>query len=274
MKKYNLGIIGCGNMSQAILKALSSDAVSYLLKRNGIRLCVRVSDRDTNKLDAIRGKNIETLSDNADLVSLSDYVLLAIKPQIAQDALKGLDFSNKVVMSIMAGVNLARLKDLTGGATEKLVRIMPNLNAKTGQSVNAYCCKGIDEDEEEIVINILGSFGKYYKVNENKMNSITGISGSGPAFVFMFINAFIEKAISCGFNPETAKDMVLQTIQGCVETVRFESGNLSKLVESVCSKGGTTIEGVNFLREVNFEASVREAISRAEKRSEELESSL
>lgn len=274
MKKYNLGIIGCGNMSSAIIRAITGDAVSYLLKQNGIKFDVFVSDADKAKLDAIRTAKIATFADNAELVAVSNIIILAVKPQAAAEALKGIDFSGKIVISIMAGTNLKALKALLGGSTDKIVRVMPNLNAKVCQSVNAYCCSGLNEEEEETVVNILGSFGQYFKVHESKMNAITGISGSGPAFVFMFINSFIEKAVDYGFDRQTAKEIALQTICGCAETIRYNEGSISDLVASVCSKGGTTIEGVKYLREKDFENTVKEAIMKSEKRSEELESGL
>ncbi len=274
MKRYSLGIIGCGNMAKAILRALVSETVVYLMKQNGIRISLSVSDTDNEKFDDIDCRRITTYTDNSELVAASDIVLLAVKPQAAQTALDGIDFGDKIVMSIMAGVNLKRLKSMISGAVNKFVRVMPNLNARYGCSVNAYCCDGLSEEEEEVVLNILGAFGRAYKVDECFMNSVTGISGSGPAFCFMFIDAFIQKAVSCGFGREVSKELVLDTLYGCLENVRNYDGDISELVDSVCSKGGTTIEGVNYLKKADFENAVKQAITKSEKRSEELEKNI
>ncbi len=271
MKRYSLGVIGCGNMAKAILRALNSETVIYLMKQNGIRISLSVSDTDAEKFIDLNCREITTYTDNALLVEASDIVLLAVKPQAAQAALNGIDFSGKLVMSIMAGVTLKRLKSLMTTPADRLVRIMPNLNARYGCSVNAYCGEGLNDSDEEVVLNILGAFGRAYKVDECFMNSITGISGSGPAFAFMFIDAFIQKAISCGFKADVSKELVLDTIYGCLENVRNYEGNIGELIDSVCSKGGTTIEGVNHLKANNFEDLVKQAITKSEKRSEELE---
>ena len=271
MKKFNLGIIGCGNMASAIIRALTADTTKHFMRTNGIRLFVSVSDPDMEKLDAVRSSDVKTYTDNRELVNSSDIVLLAVKPQIAENVMNGLEFGGKIVMSIMAGVTLSRLKEYTHGACEKLVRVMPNLNAKIGYSVNAYCYEGLTDDEHELIVAVLSRFGEYYKVREDMMSAVTGISGSGPAFVFMFIDAFIKKGIECGFTPEAAKELVLATMLGCVENVRAYDSDLATLVDSVCSKGGTTIEGVDHLKSCAFEDTVKEAIDRAIKRSVELE---
>lgn len=274
MKKCVLGIIGCGNMAKAIVRSLTSDVFKSTMRESGVKFSVVVSDNDIKKLDEVRECASQTFTDNAELVACSDYIISAVKPQAAEAALKGLSFENKVFMSIMAGISMARLKSLVGGTTDKLVRIMPNLNAKIGYSVNCYCFEGLSEEEERTVESILGSFGEYYKIRESMMNAVTGLCGSGPAFVFMFADAFIKKGIECGFSSEAARELAFATILGSIENLRSYEGETDALVDSVCSKAGTTIEGVSYLRDNNFEDVVREAIERAIKRSEALEKSL
>ncbi len=274
MKKCVLGIIGCGNMAKAILRSLSSDVFKHAMRANGIKFSVAVSDCDVNKLDEVREYVSETFTDNAELVSCSDYIISAVKPQTAESVLKDLDFENKVFISIMAGITIRRLKSFTGNTTDKIVRVMPNLNAKVGYSVNCYCVDGLSDEEEKNVEYILGSFGEYYKIRESMMNSVTGLCGSGPAFVFMFADAFVKKGIECGFSADAARELAFATILGSMENIRAFDGEISSLAESVCSKAGTTIEGVNYLKEMNFEDTVKEAIDRAVKRSEALEKSI
>lgn len=274
MKKCVLGIIGCGNMSKAIIRSVTSDAFKQAMRTNGIKFSVAVSDCEISKLDEIREYASDTFTDNSDLVACSDYIISAVKPQAAESALKGLNFESKVAMSVMAGITLERFKDFIGNTTEKVVRIMPNLNAKIGYSVNCYCHEGLEDEEERTVEYILSAFGEYYKIRESMMNSVTGLCGSGPAFVFMFADAFVKKGVECGFSIEAARELAFATILGSVENVRAFDGHITDLVASVCSKAGTTIEGVEYLKTSKFEDIVKEAIDRAIKRSEVLERSL
>ncbi|MCI8435493.1 MAG: pyrroline-5-carboxylate reductase [Clostridia bacterium] len=267
MKKYKLGFIGCGNMAQAILRSLSSPAVQAALKSNGLRFIPAASDMDEAKVAAVSG--VTYYADNAALTAESDFIFLAVKPQMAAAAVQGVDFGGKPVVSIMAGVNLAQLHTLTG--SDKLVRVMPNLNARIGNSYNAYCTQGLDEDEETVVTCVLGAFGETARVDETQMNAITGITGSGPAFVFQFMKAFCEAGVRQGFDAATAKRMALATIIGSAYHVEATDFDLGDMVDAVCSKGGTTIQGVDYLKSVHFEENVVEAIERAIRRAEEME---
>lgn len=269
MKKYKIGFIGCGNMAQAIIKSLTSDTVVSILKDNGLRFEIRAADTAGVKLDAFPSGTVAACASNGELVEGSDIVFLSIKPQTAAEALQGLSLKEKIVISIMAGVNLGRLSALTGA--RRLVRVMPNLNARIGSSFNAYCPQGLDGEEEDVVVNILSAFGETARVREDQMNAITGITGSGPAYVFLFIKAFMDTAIKAGFDRAAAKKMALAAVVGSaynVESCDYDPGDM---VDAVCSKGGTTIEGVSFLKEKAFTETVEEAIERAIRRSEEME---
>jgi pyrroline-5-carboxylate reductase len=276
MKTFNLGVIGCGNMARAIIGRLASGGMDGFLKREGARLLISVSDSDADQLKKIedRGyKNVTTLLDNAALVKASDFVLLAVKPQSFADAVKYLNFTDKTLISIMAGVSVNKLCAVT--AAQKIVRVMPNLNAQIGESFNAYCPRGLSESEEAFVNALLGGFGAAVKVEERMLNAVTGVAGSGPAFVFMFIDAFISAAEGYGFSPFEARQAALTTIIGSARHIeRSPDADIGALINSVCSKGGTTIEGVNFLRESDFESTVKTAIDRAVRRAGELERNL
>ena len=139
---------------------------------------------------------------------------------------------------------------------------------------------GLNNCEARLVENILASFGEAREVDEKIMNATTGIGGSGPAFAFMFVEAFYNAALNYGVSYDVALEMAILTIRGSVDLIENtyqsngkyipEKANIDELVQSVCSKGGTTIEGVNYLNEKNFEDIVIEAIKRAVARAEEM----
>ena len=272
MKKYSVGFIGYGNMAQAITYALSSDISNRMLKSFGYKIKIAVSDPDVEKLKTAPERFART-TDNQSLIEACDIIFLAVKPQVAKSVLEGLDFTNKIVFSIMASVPICVINNLTGNKAKAIVRVMPNLNARVGASYTTFCTNG-DEEIIRIAVALLSSFGQVKQIREEQMNISTGISGSGPAFVFKFINAFYKNAVKNGINKKTALEMALGTIIGSVNTVYARIDNddvvLDELVDSVCSKGGTTIQGVNYLDESNFEDVVSTAIDKAIARAEEM----
>lgn len=266
--KIKVAFIGCGNMARAVISSMTNPSSVAALKANGKVFNIIAADRDEAKLMPLKGGCDVTL-DRAQAVSLSDYVFLAVKPQDAQDALNGLDLCGKTVISIMAGVTIAKLKTLTG--SDKIVRVMPNLNACVGESFNAFTTVGIEDGEPlQTVLEILGSFGSFCRVDESEMDAVTGITGSGPAFVFMAIKAFYDEALSRGFDAETAKSMAVQTFIGSALTAERAADGLDALISSVCSKGGTTIAGVEYLNDNKFEDVLRGAINKSIERSVEM----
>ena len=188
MKKYAIGFIGYGNMAQAIVSALADDTSKVLIKNSGFKFDIAVSDTDVNKLADLPKKVFGT-TDNAALVEACDVIVLAVKPQQAEQAIQGIDFGGKIVISIMASVTVEAIKTLTGNTADKIARVMPNLNARIGSAYSAYCTQGLDKDEKWLVQTILSVVGEARELSENQMNTATGLCGSGPAFVFKFIDA-------------------------------------------------------------------------------------
>lgn len=279
MKKYTVGFIGYGNMAQAIVAGLTDKLSVCLMKTAGFKLKIAVSDPDAEKLEK-SPKCVAVTSDNVALVDSCEVIVLAIKPQIAVETLRNIDFSGKIVVSIMAGVSTTELRKLTGRTTDKIVRVMPNINAKVGSAYSTYCTTGLNNGEARLIENILFSFGDAREIDERFMNATTGIGGSGPAFVFMFVEALYKAALEYGIPCDVALEMAVYTIRGSAnlieatydhgdESIR-EGADLSKLLEAVCSKGGTTIEGVKYLNENRFEDITIEAIKRTIARAEEM----
>lgn len=273
MKKYSVGFIGYGNMAQAITSALSTPVCAQMLKNYGYKIKIAVSDSDVEKL-ALAPESFARTTDNKSLVEVCDIIFIAVKPQVAKTVLEGLDFTDKIVFSIMASVQINALNEITGNKAKAIVRVMPNLNARIGSAYTTFCVENGDEEISRLAVALLSSFGDVKQLTENQMNVSTGISGSGPAFVFKFINAFYKNAVKNGISNKVALEMALGTIIGSASTVlaQSESGevDIDTLVNSVCSKGGTTIQGVNYLDENDFENVVSGAIDKAIARAEEM----
>ncbi len=266
--KIKIAFIGGGNMAHAIVSSMVDPASRAVLKNNGDVLEIIVADPEEAQL--MRFKSIcAVTTDNAAAASASDYVFLCVKPQCATNAIEPIRplLSDKTVISIMAGVSLDKLSELTGAS--RIVRVMPNLNARVGESCSVYSMRGDGINEREVQA-MLGCFGTFSRADESMFDAATGISGSGPAFVFAAIKAFYDEAVAQGFDKAAAKDMVVQTFLGSVLTFEKSSEDISALISSVCSKGGTTIEGVTHLSDNGFEDILRTAISKAVARSVEL----
>ena len=266
-KQYKLGVIGCGFMASAILRgAVLSDFIKA--KR------IIVSDTSIEKLENMGQELGVTVSDsNRYVAENSEYILFAIKPQtfpeVAQD-LKGI--CPEKVISIMAGVKKARIKNSLGVGIIKVARCMPNLPCSVGSGMMAVDMSDFnsDTDDTEFISKLFNCMGEVLSTGESKLDAVTGISGSGPAYVFMFIDSLIDAGIEQGLTKDEAKLLAVQTVIGGADMVVHSQKPLSELIMSVCSKGGTTIEAVKVLEENNFRGIISDAVSACVKRSEEL----
>lgn len=273
MKNNNIriGFIGCGNMARAIIDGLVANGYCDII----------ASDISQSQLDMANDVCKKVMS-NQDVIDNSDYVILSIKPQMAAEALNGLDFSKAgvVPISIMAGITIDKIMAMT--SSDRAVRVMPNLNAMVKMSYNAFCTHNLTMEQESAVTNILSSFGSCDKFVESEINAVTGIAGSGPAYVFMFFKGLIEQSKEQGLELKSAVNMVKTLLIGSATTISntLLSGDvvdfngaidaIDNKVDSVCSKGGTTIEGVNHLNANDFVCVVSQAANKAIKRAEEL----
>lgn len=251
MKKCKVGFIGYGNMARAIADSLrSNDDITEIF----------ASDIS---LPASEGR-IAVLADNASVVRRADYVFLSVKPQSAAEAFAGLDFGGKIVISIMAGKSLADIEALCNNAT-KIVRVMPNLCARVKKAVNAYCTKGLTADEEETVAVFLNSFGLAAALDESYFDTITGLTGSSPAYSFRYAKALVECGIKHGLPFEQSKELVLYCVSACMDVLRSANSveEMQTTIDNVCSKGGTTIEGIYRLDAGNFDEVVISAVDAA-----------
>ena len=182
-----------------------------------------------------------------------------------------LPISEKII-SIMAGIKKNAIKNSFGLSAVKVARCMPNLPCSIGSGVIGVDMSDFNNniDDVEFISNVFNCIGTVLSIDESKMDAVTAISGSGPAYVFMFIESLVDAGVKYGLSRNEAKILAVQTLIGSAEMVERDEQPISELIGQVCSKGGTTIEAVKSLEDNNFRKVIEDAVSACVKRSKEL----
>lgn len=262
-----LGFIGCGNMAKAIIggiinakMAAPADIVASDVYRPGLEA-------------AQKEFGIKTSSDNSEIVDASDVIFLAVKPQVLPDVLQQISPNvthEKLVVSIAAGQTIAALEKGLG-KTAKIVRLMPNTPALANAGMTGACRNALVADAEmDFVIGLLTGFGRAEVVPEKLMDVVTGVSGSGPAYVFLFIEALADAGVLEGLPRAQAYTFAAQTVLGSAKMVLDTAKHPGVLKDMVCSPAGTTIEAVASLERHGLRSAVIEAVRTATNRSRSL----
>ncbi|HEX9601615.1 MAG TPA: pyrroline-5-carboxylate reductase [Mariniflexile sp.] len=260
-------VIGAGNMGLTYAEGMSK---SRLLKKKNIM----VLDKSEEKLEELHQiSHFDAFSELEDCVPQADIIFIAVKPYHAESvfkAIKPLVQPQQILVSIMAGVSIASIKEITG--LNKIVRAMPNLPAQIGKGLTSYVISPeVSRIEMLTVESLLDTTGKSMRVsNENFIDASTGISGSGPAYVFYFMQSMMEAALQMGFSKNDSTVLVSQTFTGAVEL--FNQSNLSpnSWMEKVASKGGTTRAALDSMQDNNVNELIKEAAFAAFNRAVEL----
>lgn len=259
--KYRLGIIGCGTMASAVLRgALKSGVITPSE--------VIVSCRHTEKLQAFAAMGIAVASDNAVVGNESEYVLFGVKPQQFQEVSLSCGSPQKVI-SIMAGLRGEKIRNAFPNAP-KVARCMPNLPCVIGEGVTAIDLSDFSREEGEFLCDLLRGTGKVVVTAEEKLDAVTGISGSGPAYVYLFLQSLISAGIQQGLTEQEARSLAFQTVKGGTALAEQSEKPIFELIQAVCSKGGTTIEAMRSFESDDFSGSVSRAVEACVKRSKEL----
>ncbi len=257
---------GCGQMGGAILKGVLDAGV---VKNENIL----VYDASAERLTQLEKEGVPVEGAPAAALEQGELIILGIKPQvfslIKENLYKMISKKPKVIVSIMAGVTLDMLKkDL--GSQHTYIRTMPNLPLAIGQGATAISHEGVPAEIVQEVDDIFKSVGVVAHVSEGQMNAVTGVSGSGPAWAFEFIEGWIRGGVLAGLPRKQSEDLIFQTLEGCVTYLKESKQGTSDLTASVCSPGGTTIAGVLELEKGNFRSTIMKAVLASAKRSEEL----
>ena len=253
-----LGFVGCGNMAQAMLKGILAKG---LYKADEII----VSRRTKEALDALHEElGVQTTTDNKEVAEKADVLVLAIKPYQFADVIPEIApvcKENALVISIAAGQTIANIEKLFG-KTMKIVRTMPNTPALVLAGATGMCFHpSVAKEEREMAITIFESFGVVAEVSENMIDTVIGVSGSSPAYVFMFIEAMADAAVADGMPRAMAYELAAQTVYGSAKMVLETGKHPAELKDMVCSPAGTTIQAVKTLEEQGFRSALMEAMA-------------
>jgi len=215
----------------------------------------------------------ETTDSNADVLARAKVIFLAFKPHQlgeATESVRDQFDESHLVISILAGVRLAKLDTACGGRA-RLVRVMPNTPALVGEGACGYALgQAATTEDGELVKRLLSAVGVAYEVNESLIDAVTGLSGSGPAYGYMIIEALSDGGVAAGLPRDISTRLAAQTMLGAAKMVLETGKHPGELKDMVCSPGGTTIEGVHELEEGGVRSALINAVRAATERAVEL----
>lgn len=262
-----LGFIGAGRMAQALARGIAKNAVPGSAEVNYFD----PHDEAARIFESLHPDAVRQ-SSAALLCGKSNVILLAVKPQVMASVLEELKpvvDGHHLVISVAAGVSLATLAGSL--PTKRLIRVMPNTPCLIGQGISAIACgPEVEEFDRAIATSLFAAAGKTVDVAEYQMDAVTGLSGSGPAYVFSFIEALIDGGVLAGLPHEIAMNLAIQTVRGSTELLAETGKSPADLRSEVTSPGGTTLAGLAVLEERGFRHTVMNAIVAATRRATEL----
>ncbi len=266
--------IGAGNMARSLIAGLLQESSS----QDGSTHRIRVSDPSESQLAGITENwaAINSYANNAEAIEGADVVVLAVKPQIMQMVCEPLQekfkAQNPLVISIAAGINLENLEQWLGGHSPAIVRCMPNTPSLVQSGMTGlYANEQVSEEQRNLAESIMRAVGStLWLENEDLMDTVTAVSGSGPAYFFLVMEAMQDAAQKMGLNAEDARLLVLQTAFGAAKLALESSDDASVLRQRVTSKGGTTEAALKKLVDGGLPSIFEEALVAAAIRSKEL----
>lgn len=253
------GFIGAGNMGGALCQAVSK----VTEKKN-----IFISDYDAKKAEelaqtlGINSCNNEFIAENC------DFIVLGVKPQVMEGVLGGISDTLKertspfTLISMAAGLSTDTIKKYSGG-DYPVIRIMPNTPARFGEGMILYTVNGAEDIYVEEFKRAFSASGRLDNISENLIDAASAVSGCGPAFAFMFMDALADGGVQCGLPYDKALLYAAQTLLGAAKTVLESGEHPEALKTAVCSPGGTTIEGVHALEQGAFRATSMNAVKQA-----------
>lgn len=248
-----IGFIGAGNMGSALAKAASlcKDAAIYIY------------DKDEARAKALACDLHGSFADAKEIAASCDFIFLGVKPNILPFALAEIKESLKkdaVLVSMAAGVSISKIEGLFE-SNPPIIRIMPNTPVAVGAGMILWCKNRlVTEKKAEEFLCAMANAGTFDKIDEDKIDAASAISGCGPAFVYMFIEALADGGVQCGLPRAAAQKYAAATLFGAAKLALESGKHPGELKDAVCSPGGSTIEGVHALEEGAFRATVSDAV--------------
>ncbi len=261
-----IGFIGAGKMGAILIRSILK---KRLVPPKNLWICDKFTEKIT--LWEKEGANVfvmvEPVAKNADVL------FLAVKPQdilgVLED-LKGRVRCHQLIVSLVAGVTTSLLSRKLGNEIS-LIRIMPNTPALLGEGITAISCTArVNPEQRALLKMIMATIGEVVEVPESQQNAVTGLSGSGPAYIYTVIQGLIKGGVKAGLSPELAFRLATQTTFGAARMAKESGSSLEELRQAVTSPGGTTIEGLKVLNEGRLEECLTEAVVKATRRAKEL----
>ena len=267
MLKERIGFIGGGKMAEALAKGIINASLSSVDK-------IIASDVDKKRCQILeKDTGIKTTQENKKVTSGSDIIILAVKPNIIGGILKELknDITPKhLVVSIAAGIPLDFIESALNKGC-RVVRVMPNTPCLVGETAAGYALgKAATRDDGELVGEILNAVGKSYLLEEKHLDAVTGLSGSGPAFVYTVIEALSDGGVKMGLPRDISTKLAAQTVLGSAKMVLESGMHTGELRDFVTSPGGTTIAGLHALEKGSIRNALIDAVETATKKSKRL----
>ena len=256
------GFIGCGNMGSSLVRALHNATTD-----------IAVADF-SEKSKAFAEELGITHTDNETLVADCDRIFLAVKPHILSSCLAPLKemlaFKKPLIISMAAGLTTQRIEQLAGGNIA-VIRIMPNTPVAVGQGMTQYCCNALVTPEQEAsFLEDMRFSGRLDKLEERLIDAASALSGCGPAYMYMFLEALADGAVACGIPRAKAMEYAAATMIGAASMVLTTSQHPGALKDAVCSPGGSTIAGVRALEQHGFRGAVMDCVAAAYEKNQKL----
>ena len=266
MIKEKIGFVGAGSMAEALINGVLTKGI---IDSNNIY----ISDINQSRLDKLTAEyKVNATSNNEELIKQVDYIILAVKPQGIKQVLAeiGPRISDKQkVFSIAAGIETKQIEEYLNQVP--VVRLMPNTPALIGEAAIAYSLgEYANQQETKLVESIFSVVGEVLKVKENLMDAVTGLSGSGPAYIYLIIEALSDAGVNMGLPREKSTKLTLQTIIGAAKMVKESDLHPGELKDMVTSPGGTTIKGLQQLEESGLRGILYQTVETAANKSKEL----
>lgn len=267
LKNQKIAFIGAGNMAEAIVSGILKGKVAQPSQ-------IVATDISEERLDYFKKRyGVGVSSNNIDACKWATIIVLSVKPQVLDDVVGGLKFSTKtkpLIISVAAGVPIAKLQ---AGFPSKfsIIRVMPNTPSIVLEGAAAMASgPGVSSDHMNMAKTIFESVGKAVVVDESHIDAITGLSGGGPAYVCVFIEALADGGVKMGLSRSMAQLLAAQTVLGAAKMVLESGEHPGALKDRVASPGGTTIAGLHTLEEGKFRGTVMSAVQSATLKSREL----
>ncbi|MBP1971085.1 pyrroline-5-carboxylate reductase [Virgibacillus natechei] len=264
----NIAFIGAGSMAEAIISGVVK---AEILNKEQI---IVTNKNNRERVEQLQQKyDIRSIMDKEKVAHETDIIILATKPydlQKAVESIKPYIRPNHLLISVIAGVSTDYISNLFGGNTP-VVRTMPNTSASIGYSATAISAgKYATNEHLEQAETLFNTIGTTTIVDENDMHTVTGISGSGPAYIYYLVEAMEKAAVEAGLDQEVARTLVTQTVVGAGEMLQHSGESASTLRDKITSPAGTTAAGIEALDQHHFEETIRQCVKSARDRSIEL----